>query len=63
MRPLKIKISITIDQDLLPRLRALAEADDRPLSQYINLLLRQHVENNIAQKGDPPYGGVLSRLL
>lgn len=40
MKPLKEKISITIDSDLLEKLREQAEADDRSLSQYINLLLK-----------------------
>ena len=44
MKPLKEKISITIDEDVLKRLRELAEADDRSLSQYINLLLKKHTE-------------------
>ena len=44
MRPLKEKISITIDNDLLAKLRTRAESDDRSLSQYINLVLKQHVE-------------------
>ena len=42
MKPLKEKVSITIDDDVLKRLRELAEADDRSLSQYINLVLKQH---------------------
>ncbi len=42
MRPLKEKISITVDSDLLEVLRVQAEKDDRSLSQYINLILRQH---------------------
>lgn len=44
MRPLKEKISITIDQDLLEKLKELAENDDRSLSQYINIILRKSVE-------------------
>ena len=44
MKPLKDKISITIDSDLLERLRELADADCRPLSQYINLVLKKHVD-------------------
>ena len=44
MRPLKEKISITIDSDLLEKLREIAEADCRPLSQYINLVLKKHLE-------------------
>lgn len=45
MKPLKTKISITIDEDILDRLRQLAEHDDRSLSQYINLILRNHINN------------------
>ena len=41
MKPLKEKISITIDNDLLEILRLKAEEDDRSLSQYINLVLRK----------------------
>ena len=44
MRPLKEKISITIDEDLLKTIRELAEEDDRSLSQYINLVLKKHIE-------------------
>jgi len=44
MRPLKEKISITIDSDLLEKLRNQAEYDDRSLSQYINLVLKRHLE-------------------
>ena len=44
MRPLKERISITIDSDLLEKLREIADKDCRPLSQYINLVLRKHVE-------------------
>ena len=44
MKPLKEKISITIDNDLLASLKILAENDDRSLSQYINIVLKKHVE-------------------
>ena len=44
MKPLKEKISITIDSDLLERIRMEAENDDRSLSQYINLVLKEHVK-------------------
>lgn len=44
MKPLKEKISITIDNDLLERLRIEAEEDDRSLSQYINLILKEHIK-------------------
>lgn len=45
MKPLKEKISITIDSDLLETLRMRAEIDDRSLSQYINIILKRHIEN------------------
>ncbi|MBQ9784846.1 MAG: toxin-antitoxin system protein [Clostridia bacterium] len=45
MRPLKEKISITVDGDLLEKLRALSEHDERSLSQYINLVLKEHVKS------------------
>lgn len=45
MKPLKEKISITIDSDLLEKLKLLAEEDDRSLSQYINLVLKKFLEN------------------
>ena len=44
MRPLKEKISITIDNDILSKLKYEAEKDDRSLSQYINLILKKHLE-------------------
>ncbi len=44
MRPLKERISITIDSDILEKLRDRAEYDDRSLSQYINLVLKRHLE-------------------
>ncbi|MDO4397640.1 MAG: toxin-antitoxin system protein [Oscillospiraceae bacterium] len=45
MKPLKEKISITIDSDILERLRFEAEEDDRSLSQYINIVLKEHIKN------------------
>ena len=50
MRPLKEKISITIDNDVLEKLRDLAEYDDRSLSQYINIVLKKHLEELEARK-------------
>ena len=44
MKPLKDKISITIDNDILTLLRIEAEKDDRSLSQYINLILKEHIK-------------------
>ena len=45
MKPLKEKISITIDSDILEKARVEAEKDDRSLSQYINIILKEHFKN------------------
>ena len=44
MKPLKEKISITIDSDILEKTKVLAENDDRSLSQYINIVLKEHLK-------------------
>ena len=46
MKPLKEKISITIDWDVLEKIKQLAESDDRSLSQYINLILKTHIKDS-----------------
>lgn len=45
MKPLKNKVSITLDADIIHRIKELAEEDDRSFSQYINLVLREHIKN------------------
>ncbi len=44
VKPLKEKISITVDQDILEQAKQEAEKDDRSLSQYINLVLKEHLK-------------------
>lgn len=44
MKPLKSKVSITLDDDLVERIKKLSEEDDRSFSQYINLVLKQHIK-------------------
>lgn len=46
MKPLKEKISITIDEDVLKELKLRAESDDRSLSQYINIILKKHIKED-----------------
>lgn len=50
MKPLKEKISITVDHDILERIKQEAEKDDRSLSQYINIVLKEHIKNCEAYK-------------
>ena len=45
MKPLKNKVSITLDADIIDRIKELAEEDDRSFSQYINLVLREHINS------------------
>ena len=49
MRPLKEKISISIDSDLLEKLREKADEDCRPLSQYINLIGAERQKAEVRQ--------------
>ena len=44
MKPLKNKVSITLDADIINKIKELAEEDDRSFSQYINLVLREHIK-------------------
>ena len=46
MKALKEKISITIDSDILEKIKIEAENDDRSLSQYIKLILKEHLNKN-----------------
>lgn len=50
MKPLKEKISITVDSDVLEFIRQKADEDERSLSQYINLVLKQHLNDIEKQK-------------
>ena len=45
MKPLKNKVSITLDADIIDRIKELSEEDDRSFSQYINLVLGEHIKN------------------
>ncbi len=46
MKPLKEKVSMTLDSDIIERIKELAEKDDRSFSQYVNLVLRRYLEKN-----------------
>lgn len=45
MKPLETSISITIDEDLLERVKIEAEKDDRSVSQFINIILKNYIKN------------------
>lgn len=43
-KPYKQKVSVSLDEDVITKIRELADNDDRSFSQYINLVLKEHVE-------------------
>lgn len=52
MKPLKTKVSITLDIDLVETIKKMAEKDDRSFSQYINLVLKEWIANSNFNKSD-----------
>lgn len=52
MKPLKNKVSITLDEDIIQKTKELAEEDDRSFSQYINMVLKNHIRKieDVVQK-------------
>ncbi len=45
-KPLKTRICLTIDEDIVAELRRQAELADRSLSQYINIVLKEHIKKS-----------------
>ena len=54
MKPLKNKVSITLDGDIIQQIKELAEEDDRSFSQYINMMLKEWInkENDDNRPGN-----------
>lgn len=50
MKPLKNKVSITLDSDIIEQLKVLAEKDDRSFSQYINMILKEYLKQTNKKK-------------
>lgn len=44
-KPLKVKVSITLDEQIVQQIKELSEKDDRNFSQYINMILREHIKD------------------
>ena len=51
MKPMKTKVSITLDEDLVEQLKRLADEDDRSFSQYLNMILKNWINS---KKNDVP---------
>lgn len=43
MKPKKSKVSITLDPDIIEKITEMADNDDRSFSQYINMVLKEHI--------------------
>ncbi|MCI9309722.1 MAG: toxin-antitoxin system protein [Lawsonibacter sp.] len=52
MKPVKTSVSITIDNPVLEQIKYLAELEDRSLSSYINLVLREHLKQLERKKAE-----------
>ena len=52
MKPLKTKVSITLDMDVVEMLKELAEQDDRSFSQYVNLVQKRYLEKELEKNTD-----------
>jgi hypothetical protein len=50
MKPLKSKVSITLDTTIIESIKALAEQDERSFSQYVNLILKEYLINKCDSK-------------
>lgn len=46
MKPLKTKVSITLDTEIIDKIKILAEEDDRSFSQYVNLVLKEYLKES-----------------
>ena len=43
---MKVQVSITLDKDIIDKTKNLAEYDGRSFSQYINMVLKKHLEQH-----------------
>ena len=41
----KIKVSVSLDEDIIEAIKDLAEQDDRNFSSYISKVLKEHIQN------------------
>ena len=53
MKPLKTKVSITLDAEIIDEIKTLAEEDDRSFSQYINLVLKEYLKEHKKKSNKP----------
>ena len=44
MKPLKERVSLTLDSDIVEQIKILAEDDDRSFSQFVNKILKEYLK-------------------
>ena len=49
MKPLKQRVSLTLDEDVIEKIKIQAEECDRSFSQYVNLILKKHLNAKMAE--------------
>jgi hypothetical protein len=49
----EVILSVRVSEDLADAIRGLADADERPLSKYIEMLLRRHASEKGLDVGKP----------
>lgn len=52
MKPLKQKVSITLDENIIEEIKELADACDRSFSQFINLVLKEYLNDHKKEDSD-----------
>lgn len=50
MKPLKQRVSLTLDEEVIEKIKILAEDCDRSFSQYVNIVLKEHIKENVNNK-------------
>lgn len=53
-RPPKVRVSVTLDEDIVREVRRLSDDSYRSLSQYVNLVLRRHLAA-LEREKEPPH--------
>ena len=51
-KPLKDKLCISLDPDVVQKIKELAEEDDRSFSGFINKILRDYIRNTENKKSE-----------
>ena len=44
MKPLKERVSLTLDSDVVQQIKIMAEDDDRSVSQFVNKILKEYLK-------------------